>query len=804
MKYTQNSISRISRISIIVVLFSILISCSPKIASSQKTKVPTDWTANWIWTSAKGPNNTWLSLRKKITLTSKPKRAITQIAAENKYWLYVNDSLVIRDGGLDGRPDLTNTYYDEVDLAPYLKKGENIIAALVWYKGGENSYSQITVDQGGFLFQSKLSDSNIPLIISDATWKVKINPAFAATEQLKNPDGSYKWVAWPVVYNAQKELGNWKAYDYNDTSWNQAISKGNPTVAPWNHLVYRTIPFWKDYGLTPYLNQSELQNTNITENTTVVGDLGINIQGTPYLKVDAPAGVKIRIVLNDFYHQEYITKKGIQEFECFAWQNSSSHNVRYEFSNVKEPVKLLNVKFRQTSYNADILGEFSSNDTDLNTLWTKCKNTSIVCMRDMYFDCPNRERGQWWGDVSEQILYSFCLYDTRSNLLSRKAYRELMNTQKPDGSLYTTAPGIEFHLPDQNITAVAMLWKYYMYSEDKDLLEELYPNIKKYIDYCNSTTNSDGMLVLQSGPWNWIDWGDNKDIVVGSTNTVVNASYILLLDAVMNIADLLGHESDKSYYKTLQTKVKENFNKYFWNNTAKAYVFHRNGTKQSSVIDDRSNAWAVLAGMVEDSKREDVLKVLNTRYDASPFQEMYVEMAMMELDPKATLVRMRNRYSEMINSWSSTLWEEFPAKNSNNHAWSAGPIFHLSTGILGISPLKVAYSEFNFSPKMGDLKQVSGTLPTPFGVIKASCNITDMTFTQTLILPEKTVGVVGIPKHVFDSGNGVKEIKVGDVVVWRNGKPLKEVKGLSFYKDDNQYVSFKVTSGSWVFTSITE
>ncbi|WP_308992375.1 alpha-L-rhamnosidase C-terminal domain-containing protein [Mariniflexile litorale] len=798
MKYTQKPIQGTS---IIFAFFFILISFYPKTASSQKAKPSVNWTADWIWATDKGPNNSWLSLRKKVSLKSKPKKAITRIAAENKYWLYVNDSLVIRDGGLDGRPDLTNTYYDEIDLAPYLNKGDNCIAALVWYKGGVNSYSQITVDQGGFLFQSDLKGAGVSSIISDESWKMKINPAFIKTEQLRNPDGSYKWVAWPVLYDAQNEIGNWITYNYDDTSWVNAITKGRVPVAPWNNLVHRTIPFWKDYGLKPYLNNFKLKNTVITENSTVVGDLGINIQGTPYLKVDAPAGVRIKIVLNDFYHQEYITKKGVQEFECFAWQNSSSHTVKYEISNVTAPVKVLDLQFRETSYNAEIIGEFTSNDKDLNVLWEKCKNTSIVCMRDIYYDCPNRERGQWWGDVSEQILYSFCLYDTKSNLLSRKAYREFMYTQKPDGSLYTTAPGIEFHLPDQNITAVAMLWKYYMYSGDKALLEELYPQIKKFINYCNSTANEDGMLVLQSGVWNWIDWGDNKDVINGSVNTVVNASYILLLDAVMNIADLVGQNSDKLYYKTLQTKVKNNFNTYFWNDEANAYVFHKNGNKQSSTIDDRSNAWAVLAGMVDDSKREDVLKVLKTRYDSSPFQEMYVEMALLELDAEAMLVRMRNRHSEMINSWSSTLWEEFPAKNSNNHAWSAGPIFHLSTGVLGIRPSKVAYSEFNFLPKMGDLKQVSGTLPTPYGVIEASCNITNSTFTQTLISPPKTIGIVGIPKHIF-SDTKIEEIKVGNIVIWKNGKPSKSVKGLDFYKEDDAYISFKVKYGSWVFTTI--
>ena len=57
--------------------------------------------------------------------------------------------------------------------------------------------------------------------------------------------------------------------------------------APWNTLMPRTIPFWKDYVLTAYKNAFP---STISTNTTVTEDRGINIQGTSYQKVDAPAG----------------------------------------------------------------------------------------------------------------------------------------------------------------------------------------------------------------------------------------------------------------------------------------------------------------------------------------------------------------------------------------------------------------------------------------------------------------------------------------------------------------------------------
>ncbi|MCU4163974.1 GH116 family glycosyl hydrolase [Carboxylicivirga caseinilyticus] len=822
------------------------------------------WNANWIWTSDMGPNNTWVNIRKKVTLNSKPITAVTRIAAENKYWLYINDSLVINDGGLDTRPDLQNTYYDEIDLAPYLNSGDNIICALVWHKGGPNCYTQRTIENGGFLFESNLTGTTANKILSDKTWKIKVDSAFArgvlrykydvtgkvtfsndnfggdplegvvkygyyrpagssmpfikCAEENESFDlpgrcevaygntesplriwNSFKWLAHPVTYDARLETKGWHAYSYDDSTWEQATEKGIPPMGPWNKLVNRTIPMWKDYGYLEFTNQSELPTT-ISNNQNIDAMLDNNIQGMPYFKIKAPAGVHVRMVLNEYYYQDYITKEGVQDFECFAWQNSSSHKVQFQFSNVSGLIEIMDLKFHQTAYNTQILGSFDSNDTLLNKLWEKCKNTSLVCMRDYFFDCPDRERGQWWGDVSEQILYAFYIYDQQSALLSKKAYRELMYTQKEDGSLYTTAPGTEFHLPDQNLAAVSMLWNYYLYTGDKELLEELYPYIKKYIGYLVSTSNEEGMLILQDKVWNWMDWGGNMDIQTGSANAISNAIYSVLLTNVIKIAGTIDMTDDIAYYKGLKDNVQSHFNEYFWNGDA--YAFHNKEGEQSKVVEDRTNAWAVLAGFADEDKKEKVLEILKTRYVASPYQEMYIDMAMLQLDPVATLNRIRSRYKAMVDSWSSTLWEEFPAKGSTNHAWSAGPLYNLSAFYLGVKPIKPAYSLYEFSPILGDLTTISGTVPTLHGTISASVSLDKKarSLTQKILSPDNTMCLVCIPKEVLASSKKAK-ITVNSVTVWRNNRLVSKVKGVEFDSADESYVNFKVSPGEYTFVS---
>ena len=766
-----------------------------------------NWTGKWIWQSADGPNNTFISFRKTVNLTAKPSSAIANIAAENEYWLYVNGNLVVKEGGLQCRPDFTNTYYDQIDISSYLQSGSNTIAALVWYKGGNNGYTQVMASKGGFFFECNVTGATPAKIVSDNSWKMKVNPAFNATTQLANPtDGSYKWVAYPISYDARNEISGWYQTTYDDSAWSYATDKGVPPTAPWNDLKPRTIPLWRDYALSSYTNLSFPKT--ISGNTTVEGTVGTNIQGTQYMKINAPAGVKVKMYMNDFYYVEYYTKAGEQEFDTMSWQNASNHYARYEFSNIPsgQTVQILDLKFHQSSYDTSIIGAFNSNDSRLNTLWTKAKNTSYVCMRDYFMDCPNRERGQWWGDVSEQILFSFYLYDTNANLLAKKGFRELFNCQKPDGSLYTTAPGNAFNLPDQNLAAAISLWDYYMYTGDSALITELYPRVKKFVDNFASFRNSDGMVLQQTGPWNWIDWGSNMDNQNGSANTVVNALFINLLTAAKNMATVSGNTADIPYYQGLQDAVKSKFNTYFWSSSKNAYVYNWKNGVQSSCSDDRSNAWAVLSGMVDSAKIPGVLNVLTSQYDCSPYQERYVEDALFMLGADSqALGRMRNRHKDMINSWSSTLWEEYPANNSNNHAWSCGPLYLLDAYALGIKPASAGYTQFKYEPHLGGLTSISATIPSVKGNITASITSTSSQYTQNLNAPSNTTAVVSIPKNAFASSFGlINTIKIGSTVIYQNGAYSGGVSGVSFNSEDSSYIRFNVNSGNWSFVATSK
>ena len=96
-----------------------------------------DWKGQWITTNENAEaSNCWYCFHKTVDIPNvKSKNIYADIAADSKYWLWINGDMVVFEGGLKRGPNPNDTYYDRVNIAPYLKKGSNSIAILMWHFG---------------------------------------------------------------------------------------------------------------------------------------------------------------------------------------------------------------------------------------------------------------------------------------------------------------------------------------------------------------------------------------------------------------------------------------------------------------------------------------------------------------------------------------------------------------------------------------------------------------------------------------------------------------------------------------------
>ncbi len=698
-----------------------------------------DWKAKWIWLDEeKTSKNAWLCFNKKISLSEAPEKLVAKIAAENKYWLYINGECAVREGGLKRGPSPTGCYFDEIDIAEYLIKGENLISILVWYWGNEASYSSSDAGQGGLLFEAE--NENIS-VLSDNSWSVIKNPAFKVDTGKMQPN--YRLPESNVYYDAREEIADWNKPEYDFSHWAKATEYAAGGDGCWGETYRREIPMFKDFGLKDYENSKGFEGASFRIKNKTTLKVPYNAQLTPYLEVDAKAGKKIVITTENTYtgsiHSTYVTKDGIQSFESPAWFNGEQ--ITYE---IPSGVKIISLKYRESGYNTEFCGSFACENGRMNTLWQKSLRTLYVTMRDNFMDCPDRERAQWWGDVTNEMMLTMYSLAPSSYQLYLKGVSTMLSYIDPETKALQTVVPIKndyFELPCQQLAGVGGFWTYYMYTGDKEFIEAVYGASVDYLNLWKMQNN--GLVEHRGGSWDWQDWGHKIDVA-----PLENAWYYYALSAVKNMAELLG---DKPTADEFDGRMKSLY-------TAYQSLWAGDGYRspENEGYDDRGNAVAVLSGLCPEENYGKIKEILFGVRNSSPYMEYYVLESLCKAGEFALAEqRMVERYSEMIDEDYSTLWENWIKKDgTSNHAWSGGGLVIMSKHIAGIKPLSAGYEKIEIKPQYALHKSISCTVPAIIGDIKLDVVTDSEKATVNLEYPENAQVILHIPENAVVTANG--------------------------------------------------
>ena len=114
--------------------------------------------------------------------------------------------MVVFEGGLKRGPAPGATYYDQVDIAPYLEKGENIIALLVWHFG-KNGFSHVNSGTAALLFCAQGANLSI---VSDKSWQCSVYRAYQNTEApFPNYRLSERNAVWKIGSPSHSDVEEW-------------------------------------------------------------------------------------------------------------------------------------------------------------------------------------------------------------------------------------------------------------------------------------------------------------------------------------------------------------------------------------------------------------------------------------------------------------------------------------------------------------------------------------------------------------------------------------------------------------------
>ncbi|MEI6972517.1 MAG: hypothetical protein WCL44_13495 [bacterium] len=605
--------------------------------------------AKWIWTEDNTRKNDWVWFARDLVLTRPPKRAVLHIAVETKYNLFLNNKLVVLDGGLNRQSNRADGYFDEVDVAKHLRVGKNRILIKAWYWGNQGR-NNIDSGRAGLLVEGRGLDLH-----SDSSWTASRNPAHYDTGQ---PLPSNLYGGHNIGFDANRDV----------LSHANAIEYGGYGAAPWGSLSRRPIPLFRFSGIKRY---ARIEGC-------AVGHLPYAMQLTPFLKVKARGGETIDIRTDRYevnggpgdernayrgHRVEYVCRPGLNEFESLNWM--FGEKVIYS---IPKTVQIVRLGYRESGYDTRLIGEFTSNDRLADVLVKKSMRTLYCCMRENFMDCPDRERGQWIGDVSVQVPQVPYVLDGSALKLVRKAIDDFIHLRAGD-VLRGNVPGAcAGELPSQSLNAISelgMIAEYYRITGDRDVLRQCCGPVMRYLRLWKM--GEDGLLQSRQGDWRWFDHLYNADEAVNE-----NAWYYSALKFAQVMAGTLPSDLMKR-----KRSIEVNFDKRFWKGSYYS---------SSGVVDDRANALAVLSGLAETDKHLAIRNVLVSVHNATPYMENYVLEALCSMGYyQDAFNRMSERYAGLAKNENSTLWEDFHILGTRNHAWSGAPLTILFKHFAGIS-----------------------------------------------------------------------------------------------------------------------
>ena len=594
----------------------------------------------------------------------------------------------------------------------------------------------------------------------------------------------------PALFVEGKSINTGTDWDvtYEDKEWIDESGKASDTSA----TIYQKAGCgnFNDQDALPsecMLEREEIKPINIEKNAvekSVVYDFGKETFGYPCLKalkgngqVFLYYGESKEEALNHEHCETYdmleVMEEGEGEYSIVRVIDYSTNNLSemlvgdsYTLSNSKA-LRYVNVVFTSETSAETLtleyeflpekeLGTFCCDNELLNKIWEIGAYTMQLTMREFFFDGIKRDRWVWSGDATQSYLMNYYLFNDYETV---KRTIWLLGGKAPITSHINTIMDYTFYW----FNSIA---DYYLYSGDKAFLQQIYPNMKTLMDFVLGRTDEDGMVQGMTGDWVFIDWAD-KPMDKNGQLSFEQILFCRSLESIAQVAEVVGaNNKDVKRYKELAKALYSKLIPYFWNEEKKAIVHNRLQGKQQADVFKFSSMFAIIYNYLDEQKKQDVAK--NVLFNDEILKITTPYMRFYELEAMCMLGKHEQVMAEMLDYWggmiaegATSFWEKYvpgehgadkyamygrPFGKSLCHAWGASPIYLLGKYFLGVKPTSAGYKTYEVSPHLGGLKEMEGTVPTPFGKVYVKMNEKQVTVKSdsaggTLILGNRRIEI---------------------------------------------------------------
>jgi len=304
---------------------------------------------------------------------------------------------------------------------------------------------------------------------------------------------------------------------------------------------------------------------------------------------------------------------------------------------------------------------------------------------------------------------------------------------------------------------VAMAYDFARWRGEPRFVKERLPGVRAVLDIFRRHVDEDGVLHGLQG-WNYMDaafqpGGVPPGGAPGERNAGLQAHWILVLSYAIELEKYAGEPELASRYRRWKREAHQALMQTFWNE--ERGLLADNDTHSS--YSEQAQCLALLAGAFNLKSSTRVWEGLETGTDlvrsTCYFSHYYFE-ACLAAGRMNLFFKRLELWQEGAREGFRTTPENFGQTRSDCHAWTAHPLYHYLTGVLGIRPGGYGFETVSICPQLGELEEASGELAHPLGPIRIKAWQAGGRLFTEINLPK------GLP-GIFRSGNEIRTLSPG-------------------------------------------
>ena len=739
--------------------------------------------SNWIWLDAEKqdcPDDPFIVLfRRKVYISAEPSRADVVISADSRYKLYVNERFV--EAG-PSKGDSQIWFQDEIDIAPYLKQGNNVIAVVVLrfpqnpFRGNQSIMSTAFP---GLYFIGVIEDEagRTYDISADREWKYKRDERVA----IKAEASGFAPLHFYEEVHEDPEVWEWMKEKYDADFWDAAVPVPKRSVrravSPGN-LNRRTIPYLyrrkkkfarikrivrsgTDHaGWNRFLDGKETITVGAGCEENVETDAGEEMTGYLYLLVRGGKSAEIELLQSEAYVQgtgssafkqdradaEHGHLEGFTDRYFPAAEEGTDEKteplqiyspfwfrtfrfIRLRIRCQKVPLTLVGMYYEETGYPLEVRSKVVTSDSTLGHVWDISERTLRRCMHETYEDCPFYEQLQYVMDSRAQMLYTYaCSADDR---LARRCLDDFRRSQRYDGTLPSAYPNTKPNvIPGFSVYYILMLYDHMMYFGDRKLIRRHMTAVENILAYFEEHVTEKGYVgklgdVHGEGRyWSFIDWVPGwisgvPPAVRQGCLTMESLLYLLGLEKAEGLAHYIGRSEQAEEYRKRAEQLSE---------AVRKYCMGQDGMIQDAPgcmeYSQHCQVFGVLTGVLTRQEgRENLQRTIREKdkyAQCTVSMALYLFRALERTDLYQYTDIYWEKWREMVRRNMTTCAESDDNPRSECHAWGALALYEMPAVILGVQPAAPGFEKVRIKPVPGYLRWAAGEAATPVGSVKVA------------------------------------------------------------------------------------